>query len=131
MVTILVNVIEAVNAFLWGDLVTIPLPDGGGLGLSLMVLLLIPAGIFYTFRTRLMPVRLFREMLGVVLEKPSGRDAGDLKSGKLSGIQTLIVSTATRVGMGNLVGVVAAISAGGAGAVFWMWQVTVPGLART
>ena len=39
----------------------------------------------------------------------------------LSAFQTLIVSTATRVGMGNLVGVVAAISAGGAGAVFWMW----------
>lgn len=127
MVTILVNVIEAVNTFLWGDLVTIPLPDGGGLGLSLMVLLLIPAGIFYTFRTRLMPVRLFREMLGVMLEKPSGRDAGDLKSGKLSGIQTLIVSTATRVGMGNLVGVVAAISAGGAGAVFWMWLTAIIG----
>ena len=127
MVTILVNAIEAVNAFLWGDLVTIPLPDGGGLGLSLMVLLLIPAGIFYTFRTRLMPVRLFREMLGVMLEKPSGRDAGDLKSGKLSGIQTLIVSTATRGGMGNLVGVVAAISAGGAGAVFWMWLTAIIG----
>lgn len=39
----------------------------------------------------------------------------------MSNFQTLIVSTATRVGMGNLVGVVAAISAGGAGAVFWMW----------
>ena len=37
----------------------------------------------------------------------------------LSTFQTLIVSTATRVGMGNLVGVVAAVSAGGAGAVFW------------
>ena len=43
------------------------------------------------------------------------------KRGGLSSFQTLIVSTATRVGMGNLVGVVAAISAGGAGAVFWMW----------
>ena len=41
----------------------------------------------------------------------------------LSSFQTLIVSTATRVGMGNLVGVVAAISAGGAGAVFWMWAI--------
>ena len=43
------------------------------------------------------------------------------KSGALSALQALVVSTATRVGMGNLVGVVAAISAGGAGAVFWMW----------
>lgn len=48
---------------------------------------------------------------------------GEKKENKssLSSFQTLIVSTATRVGMGNLVGVVAAVSAGGAGAVFWMW----------
>ena len=43
----------------------------------------------------------------------------------LSGFQALVVSTATRVGMGNLVGVVAAISAGGAGAVFWMWLIAI------
>ena len=42
-------------------------------------------------------------------------------------MQALIVSTATRVGMGNLVGVVAAISAGGAGAVFWMWVIALLG----
>ena len=45
----------------------------------------------------------------------------------LTAFQTLIVSTATRVGMGNLVGVVAAISAGGAGAVFWMWITAIIG----
>lgn len=51
------------------------------------------------------------------------RALGEKKEDKtaLSTFQTLIVSTATRVGMGNLVGVVAAISVGGAGAVFWMW----------
>ena len=45
----------------------------------------------------------------------------------ISGLQALIVSTACRVGMGNLVGVVAAISAGGAGAVFWMWVIALLG----
>ena len=51
------------------------------------------------------------------------RALGEKKDDKsnLSTFQTLIVSTATRVGMGNLVGVVAAVSVGGAGAVFWMW----------
>ncbi|MGP1349345.1 MAG: alanine/glycine:cation symporter family protein [Stomatobaculum sp.] len=127
MVALIVNIIERACGLLWGDLVVLPLPDGGTLGLSLMVLLLIPAGIYYTIRTRLLPVRMFREMLHVLLEKPDGRDAGDLSVGRLSGIQTLIVSTATRVGMGNLVGVVAAISAGGAGAVFWMWITAVIG----
>ena len=47
----------------------------------------------------------------------------------MSPLQTLFVSTATRVGMGNLVGVVAAVSAGGAGAVFWMWLTAILGSA--
>ena len=55
-------------------------------------------------------------MLRVTLDKHPQREGGALSS-----LQTLVVATATRVGMGNLVGVVAAISAGGAGAVFWMW----------
>ena len=53
-------------------------------------------------------------MIKALLEKKEDKSS-------LSSLQTLLVSTATRVGMGNLVGVVAAISAGGAGAVFWMW----------
>ena len=117
----IVFVIEAAAKFLWGDLVKIPLSGGSSLGLSLMVILLIPAGIYYTVRTRFLPIRMFREMIRVLIEKPDSKMQGDLSRGKLSGLQTLIVSTATRVGMGNLVGVVAAISAGGAGAVFWMW----------
>ena len=45
--------------------------------------------------------------------------------------QTLVISTATRVGMGNLVGVVAAVSAGGAGAVFWMWVTAILGASTS
>lgn len=127
MIDFLVRTIQLSYRMLWGDLFAIPLPRGGNLGISLMILLLIPAGVYYTVRTRFLPVRMFREMLRVLLEKPNGRDAGDLSVGKLSGIQALIVSTATRVGMGNLVGVVAAISAGGAGAVFWMWITAIIG----
>ena len=100
----------------WGDLFTIPLPGGGSIGISLLVLILIPAGIFFTVRTGFLPIRCFPEMLRISVEK---QDKGN--GGALSGMQALIVSTATRVGMGNMVGVVAAVSAGGAGAVFWMW----------
>ena len=117
----IIFVIEFMTGFLWGDLLKIPLPGGSTLGLSPMVLLLIPAGIYYTLCTKFLPIRMFREMISVLIEKPDAKMQGDLSKGKLSGIQTLIVSTATRVGMGNLVGVVAAISGGGAGAVFWMW----------
>ncbi len=112
----------AVYNILWGDLITIPLPGGSTLGLSLLVLILIPSGIYFTLRTRFLPFRMFPEMLRVTAEKRnvSQKDA-------ISGLQALIVSTATRVGMGNLVGVVAAISAGGAGAVFWMWIIALLG----
>ena len=111
----MISLIEKIYTLLWGDLVTLPLPGGGFLGLPLLVLLLIPTGLYFTVRTRFLPIRLFPDMMKALLEKRSHSHHS------LSALQTLIVSTATRVGMGNLVGVVAAISAGGAGAVFWMW----------
>lgn len=111
-----IHIISAAYRLLWGDLITLPLPGGGSVGISLLVLLLIPTGIYFTVRTRFLPVRMFPEMLRVTAEKNVAAHGS-----AISGVQALIVSTATRVGMGNLIGVVAAISAGGAGAVFWMW----------
>lgn len=107
---------------LWGDLFQLPLPGGNSVGISLLVLILIPLGIYFTIRTKFLPIRFFPEMLRISVEKNS-----DKKKNSLSGIQTLIVSTATRVGMGNMIGVVAAVSAGGAGAVFWMWVTALIG----
>ena len=116
---------HAIYNILWGDLITIPLPGGSSLGLSLLVLILVPAGIYFTIRTRFLPFRLFPEMLKVTLE--NNKKIGEEEREGISGVQALIVSTACRVGMGNLVGVVAAISAGGAGAVFWMWVIALVG----
>ena len=116
----IVTLIEKVYSFLWGDLVQIPLPGGSTLGISLLIILLIPTGIYFTVRTRFLPIRLFPDMVQALVEKKQQKNS-------LSSFQTLIVSTATRVGMGNLVGVVAAISAGGAGAVFWMWVTAIIG----
>ena len=118
----IVQLIEATYNFLWGDLFQIPLPVGGSIGISLLIIFLVPAAIYFTIRTRFMQVRLFPDMVRALTEQKSGENG-------LSPFQTLIVSTATRVGMGNLVGVVAAISAGGAGAVFWMWIMAVLGSA--
>ena len=116
---LITKLIEIVYAFLWGDLFTLPVM-GSSVGISLMLLLLIPAGIYFTIRTRLLPVRLFSDMMKALKEKKETPDS-------LSSFQTLIISTATRVGMGNLVGVVAAVSLGGAGAVFWMWVTALLG----
>lgn len=116
------GLIKILYDFLWGDLFTIPLPGGSSIGISLLVLLLIPTGIYFTIRTKFLPIRFFPEMLRISVEKNVGGHKG-----ALSGMQALIVSTATRVGMGNMVGVVAAVSAGGAGAVFWMWVTALIG----
>ena len=111
------SIISTICSLLWGDLFYLPLPGGSSIGISLMVLMLIPAGIYFTIRTKCLPIRCFPEMVRIALE----RENGSKESTAISGFQTLIVATATRVGMGNMVGVVAALSAGGAGAVFWMW----------
>ena len=117
----IITVINTLYRLLWGNLIVIPLPGGSTLGLSLLVLLLVPTGIYFTIRTRCLPIRLLPQMLRVTMEKRT------TNGNSLSGFQSLIISTATRVGMGNLVGVVAAISAGGAGAVFWMWLMALLG----
>lgn len=114
--------ISVIYNFLWGDILTIPLPGGGSLGLSILVIILVPSGLYFSIKTGFVLFRYFPEMIRITLEKKNSDDKHSL-----SGFQALVVSTATRVGMGNLVGVVAAISAGGAGAVFWMWLIAVLG----
>lgn len=114
----IVQLIENIYQFLWGEWIHVPLPGGGSLGLSLLIILLLPASIVFTIKTRFLPIRLLPDMVkALTANNKNGKD----EKSSLSSLQTLIVSTATRVGMGNLTGVVAAISAGGAGAVFWMW----------
>ena len=110
---------------LWDDLFYIPLPHGSKLGISLLVAMLIPVGLWMTYKTNFVQIRLFKKMFHLAFVDQSKKTKGSL-----SGLQTLIISTATRIGMGNLVGVVAAVSIGGAGAVFWMWISAFIGMAN-
>lgn len=77
-------------------------------------LFLIVAGIYFSIRTGWIQVRLFKESINVVMEKP-------VNEGGVSSFGALMVSTASRVGTGNIIGVSTAIVCGGAGAIFWMW----------
>ena len=86
----------------------------------LLVILLIAAGLFFTVRNRFPQLRLLRESIRVVVEKPE-------KEGSVSSFQALMVSTASRVGTGNIIGVSVAICVGGYGAVFWMWLIALLG----
>ncbi|MCI6152519.1 alanine/glycine:cation symporter family protein [Fusobacterium perfoetens] len=121
----IVAIVRGLNNLLWGDLFTVNIGNTK-IGLSIMVLILLPVGIMFTIRTKFLPFRLFPEMIRVTLEP---KESNEEKA--ISGLQALIVATATRVGMGNLAGVAAAVSFGGAGAVFWMWIVALFGAATS
>ena len=87
---------------------------------KLLVIILIGAGVYFTVRTRFPQVRLFKRACESVTEKPEDKKA-------ISSFQALMVSTASRVGTGNIVGVSSAICIGGFGSVFWMWVIVIIG----
>jgi len=87
-----------------------------------LIYLCLAAGLFYSFQTKFVQVRLFKEMYTLLL---SGKNS---KQG-ISSFQALSVSLSGRVGTGNIAGVAAAIGFGGPGAVFWMWVVAFLGAA--
>ena len=95
----------------------------GFMSFPLLTIVLILAGLFFTFRTRFVQVRLLGESCKLIMEKPAGDQ-------KVSSFQALMVSTASRVGTGNIIGVSSAICIGGAGACFWMWIMCVLGVYR-
>lgn len=101
------SIVDFVNSIIWGK--------------NIVVVLLLGAGIFFTLSMKFMQLRLLKDMFRLLITNKK-----DSKSG-ISSFQAFCVSTATRVGAGNLVGVVAALSVGGAGSVFWMWIVAILG----
>lgn len=85
----------------------------------ILIIVMAVAGIYFTVLTKGVQIRLFRESCRLVME-PSG-------DGKVSSFQALMVSTASRVGTGNIIGVSTAICLGGPGACFWMWIMCIIG----
>lgn len=90
---------------------------------KLLIVLLLLGGIYFTVRTRFVQFRMIRQAFRAIMEKPPEGD------GKVSSFQALMVSTASRVGTGNIVGVSTAVCLGGFGAVFWMWVIAIIGSA--
>ena len=88
----------------------------------ILIILLIGVGLYFFIRTKALPLRMFGESIRVVMEKPE-------KGSDFSSFRALMVSTASRVGVGNIAGVATAIALGGAGAVFWMWVIATIGAA--
>lgn len=90
----------------------------------ILVALLVVVGIWFTIRTKCVQIRYIKDMFTQLLEKKH------VEGGKsISSFQALMVSTASRVGTGNIAGIATAIATGGPGAVFWMWLMSIIGAA--
>ncbi|QXM06925.1 alanine/glycine:cation symporter family protein [Crassaminicella indica] len=92
----------------------------------LLIYMLIGLGLYFTIRTKFVQFRLFGEMFKLLTEGASKSVTNKEKQG-VSSFQAFCISTASRVGTGNLAGVAIAISIGGPGAVFWMWLIALIG----
>ncbi len=87
----------------------------------LLVILLVLGGVYFTVRTRFAQFRLLGQQFKAVTEKTD--------KNQVSSFQALMVSTASRVGTGNIIGVATALCLGGFGSVFWMWVIAIIGAA--
>ena len=103
-------VINQVNTILWS---------------YILIVLLIGLGLYFTFRTGFIQIRLLVDMVRLLAEGVGTRRMGN----QISSFQAFCVSTASRVGVGNIAGVAIAIVLGGPGAIFWMWMVAIVGSA--
>ncbi|EMO4512363.1 AGCS family alanine or glycine:cation symporter [Enterobacter roggenkampii UCI 39] len=99
-----------INEVLWG---------------SIMIYLLLGAGIWFTLRSGFIQFRYIRKF------GRSLKNSVTPQPGGLTSFQALCTSLAARLGSGNLAGVALAISAGGPGAVFWMWMTALLGMATS
>lgn len=88
----------------------------------ILIIILVLGGLYFTFRTKFVQFRLLKEQFRAVMEKPKD-------SNGVSSFQALMVSTASRVGTGNIIGVSTALCLGGFGSVFWMWVIAIVGSA--
>ena len=101
------NIVNGTNDILWT---------------YVLIILLLGAGFYFTIGTNFVQIRLFGEMFRLIVEKKENDDG-------VSPFQAFTISTASRVGTGNITGVALAIGVGGPGAVFWMWVIAIIGMA--
>ncbi len=111
MLNLLDQAVAAVNHILWS---------------YVLIAALIGVGLYFTYRTGFAQFRLIKDMLKeTVAKRPAGRRKA------IAAFQAFCISTASRVGTGNIAGVAIAISLGGPGAVFWMWMIALVGAASS
>ncbi|MEW9080743.1 alanine/glycine:cation symporter family protein [Terrisporobacter glycolicus] len=106
------NLVLSFNDFLWS---------------KVLIVMLITLGLYFTFRTKFVQFRYFGEMFRLLGDGVKG----EKKEGAVSSFQAFCISTASRVGTGNIAGIAMAVVAGGPGSVFWMWLIALIGSASS
>ncbi|MCC3866716.1 alanine/glycine:cation symporter family protein [Terrisporobacter mayombei] len=106
------NLVLSFNDFLWS---------------KVLIVMLIVLGLYFTFRTKFVQFRYFGEMFRLLGDGAKG----EKKEGAVSSFQAFCISTASRVGTGNIAGIAMAVVAGGPGSVFWMWLIALIGSASS
>ena len=104
------NVVSVINGYLWS---------------YVLIAMLIGLGLWFSIRTKFVQIVQLREMCRLVTEGASAKP----REGHISTFQAFCVSTASRVGVGNIAGIAIAVVAGGPGAIFWMWVIATIGAA--
>lgn len=104
------DLINLMNDLLWG---------------AILIYLLVGVGIYFTVRLGFIQFRHFGHMFSVL------KNSRKVDSAGISSFQALCTSLAARVGTGNMAGVAVAITAGGPGAIFWMWLIAMLGMATS
>lgn len=103
---LITNIVDFVNNLLWGK--------------NILVVMLIGTALYFTIKTKFMQFRLFGDIINILGKKEEDKQG-------ISSLETFFLGTACRVGAGNIAGVVAAVSIGGPGSLFWMWLVALLG----
>ncbi|MCX3066413.1 MAG: alanine/glycine:cation symporter family protein [Cetobacterium sp.] len=106
---ILNSLINFFNDILWG---------------YVLIIMLLFVGTYFTLKTKFVQIRYFGQMIKIL-----GDSVGH--KGGVSSFKAFCISTASRVGTGNLAGVAIAIASGGPGAIFWMWLIAIIGGASS
>jgi AGCS family alanine or glycine:cation symporter len=106
------SIVDLVSGLLWG---------------YILIYILIAAGLYFSYKMKFIQFRYISHMIKLLSEGTKSKDGKDT----ISAFQAFAISSASRIGTGNLAGVAIAIYLGGAGAVFWMWVLALIGAASS
>ncbi|WP_195970616.1 alanine/glycine:cation symporter family protein [Clostridium thermobutyricum] len=93
----------------------------------ILIAMLLALGLYFSIKTNFVQFRYIKEMFRLLGDGIGNKN----KKGSISSFQAFCISTASRVGTGNLAGIAIAIAAGGPGAIFWMWIIALLGSASS